>query len=75
MHLLDLLMYFVCVALFWNTLAWISDGELTEEIGGLIGIFLVIILTIVYIWLFAWGPNDWNWIDIFNGTKTFNIKR
>lgn len=71
MHLLDLLMYFVCVSIVWWIMGSISK-DLTEEMGGaLIGAPIILILTFVYIWLFAWGPNDWDWIDIFNDLKIY----
>lgn len=62
MHFLDLIMYFVCVFLLWKTLAIISDRQLTEEIGSLVGVMIVVIFTIAYIIAFAFWP-DWNWID------------
>lgn len=62
MHFLDLIMYFVCVFILWGILALISGGEYTNELGGLIGMLVVIIFTVIYIILFAIAP-DWNWVD------------
>lgn len=59
-------MYFVGWVLIWKFLEVISNRQLTEEIGGLIGIIIIAIYTVIYI-SFFWG--DLNWIDIFNGTK------
>ena len=63
MHILDLIMYFVCGWLLWQTLRIISGGDFTEEIGSLVGYMAMIIFTIVYIILFCFYP-DWNWSDL-----------
>ncbi len=76
MHVLDLIMYFVTVILLWLTMHLLSGGEMTEELGGaLIGFPVIVIYTIIYIAIFVW-PGNYNWVDIFhNGIKTnFNLK-
>lgn len=65
MHLLDFILYFPCLGIFWYFLKWSSKGEFTEELGTLIGWFLSLIFTILYLILFSIYP-DFNWIDIFN---------
>jgi len=73
MHILDFIMFFPCILLLWWILDKVFDGDFTEELGGLIGLFILFIFTIVYVIVFAIYP-DWNWVDIFNGTLTINIK-
>ena len=65
-HILDIIMYFLIIGSFWYLLDKFSNGEYTNELGGLVGLFLSIIITIAYIIMF--GFCDWDWIDIFNGT-------
>lgn len=72
MHLLDLIMYFVLVVLLWWILDKVSGSQWTEELGSLLGGFIVIIFTIAYIILFCFWP-DWNWVDIFKGFS-INVK-
>jgi len=70
MHLLDLLMYFVCLFLLLKILDLIGGGDLTEGLGGVtIGFPITILFTIGYIVMFVY-PIDLNWIDIF---KQFNF--
>jgi hypothetical protein len=60
-------MWFVVIGVYWYLLDKISNGELTNELGGLVGLLGVIIITIVYIILF--GFMDWDWINIFRGVN------
>lgn len=69
-HILDIIMYFIVMIISWFLIDKFSNGELTQEIGGLIGISIQFLITIIYIILF--GLIDWNWIDIFNGILTIN---
>ena len=64
-HILDIVMYFVVIVVYWYLLDKLSDGEYTNELGGLIGLLGVGVITIVYIILF--GVMDWDWINIFKG--------
>lgn len=74
MHISDLIMYFICLAIIWKLLELISNGEFTEELGGaVIGVPVITIYTIVYIILFCFYP-DWNWVDIFKSVTIPNIK-
>jgi len=66
-HILDFLMWFVVIGVYWYLLDKISNGELTNELGGLVGLLGVIIITIVYIILF--GFMGWDWINIFRGVN------
>jgi hypothetical protein len=66
-HILDIVMYFVVIGVFWFLLDWLSDGEYTNELGGLVGLFLSIIITIIYVILFAFC--GWDWAEIFRGTN------
>lgn len=66
MHILDFIMYFVTAGILMFLVDKLSGGEFTNELGGLIGLFILIVFTIVYIILFCFYP-DWNWVDIFNG--------
>jgi hypothetical protein len=75
MHILDFIIYFPCLILFWYILEVISGGQFTEELGGaVVGVPLVFVFTIIYFLIFVW-PGDYNWIDIFNGRQhLLNIK-
>ena len=64
-HILDIVMYFVVIVVYWYLLDKLSDGEYTNELGGLIGLLGVGVITIVYIILF--GVMDWDWINIIKG--------
>lgn len=66
-HLLDLIMYFVCVFLIWRVFL---PEEYREELGALIGCFVLAIFTIIYLILFSIYPN-WNWIDLFHGLGNY----
>ena len=70
MHILDLIMYFVCGSILWWIMDVLWQGEITNELGGLIGVFVLLVYTIVYIVMFVVG--DLNWIDVFNGTKSIH---
>lgn len=63
MHILDFIVYVISLIALWKGLDYFSDGSLTNDIGGFVGIFIVLIYTIVYIILFGVYP-DWNWIDL-----------
>jgi hypothetical protein len=64
-HILDVVMYFVVIVVYWNLLDKMSDGEYTNELGGLVGLLGTGVVTIIYIVLF--GVMDWDWINIFGG--------
>lgn len=72
MHILDFIMYFLCASVLWWIMDKLFDSEITEELGGLIGVFVMMIFTVVYFWLFVVG--DLNWVDIFNGASKIDIK-
>ena len=74
MHILDFIMYFVCAFILWKILELISNKNLTEEIGSLYGMLIMIIFTIVYIGMFAW-PGEVDWIDIFQGKYNGNLHK
>jgi Na+/H+-dicarboxylate symporter len=64
-HILDIVMYFVVIGVFWFLADKFGNGKYTNDLGGLIGLFWAAVITIAYI--IAFGVYDWNWIDIFNG--------
>lgn len=66
LHLLDFVMYFVVVGIYWFILDKVSNGELTNELGGLVGMIGALVITIIYVILFAFM--GWDWSDIFSGT-------
>lgn len=66
-HILDIVMYFVVIEVYWYLLDKMSNGEYTNELGGLIGLLGAGVITIVYIILF--GVMDWDWINIFRGVN------
>jgi hypothetical protein len=66
-HILDILMYFVVLVVYWFLLDKLSNGEYTNELGGLVGLLGSAVITIIYIILF--GIMDWDWINIFRGVN------
>lgn len=70
MHVLDFVMWFPLMCILWYFIDKISNSQWTEELGSLIGGTICIVVTIVYIILFAVYP-DWNWIDIFSGISKY----
>ena len=71
MHILDLIMYLPYFFLVWYVTDKMSDGEFTQDLGCLIGVFIQLIFLIVYIVIFAVYDNDW--IDIFKGISLPDI--
>jgi len=69
MHFLDLIMYFVTLGILWFIIGWMTDGEWTEELGGIIGLVIIVVYTILYIVAFAFWP-DWNWCDFHSPFTT-----
>lgn len=67
MHVLDLIMYFVIAIAIWNIMDILWKGEITEELGGVVGVLVIVVYTIIYIYMF-WIGNH-NWVDIFNNTS------
>lgn len=65
-HILDLIMWFATCGFIWFLLDVLFKGELTEELGGIIGIGILFVYTLIYIIIFVW-PVDLNWVDIFHG--------
>lgn len=72
MHILDLIMYFVTCGLIWGFMDYAFDHEYTEEIGGLVGLMVLCVWTVIFITLFFFI--DYNWIDIFNFLVYYNYK-
>lgn len=68
-HILDFVMYFVTIIILWYGMKIISNNQLTEEIGGCLGVMIILVYTVIYIYLFVWQEH--NWIDIFNSTSKF----
>ncbi len=62
MHFLDLIMWIVIGLIIGFLLDVISEGEWTHELGALVGMFVLIVYSIIYLILFAFWP-DWNWVD------------
>ena len=67
MHILDLIIYLISIPILWKIIDVMSDGEFVEELGTLVGYFIVIVYTIIYVILFYWV--DYNWIDIFSSSQ------
>jgi hypothetical protein len=65
-------MWVVIMVLIWKFMEWVFDGELTDGIGGLMGIIILLIVTIAYVVIF-WG-DDYNWIDIFKSMANSTTK-
>lgn len=62
MYVLDFIMYFVLGFVVWKILAIISGDQYTEELGGMtVGLLVLIVYTIIYIYIF-WSPTT-NWSD------------
>lgn len=64
-HFLDFIMYIALVGVIWKVLEVISGGELTEELGGVVGLIIILAFTIIYVILFVFC--DYDWADIFAG--------
>ena len=67
MHILDLIMYIVFIIIITKILG----EEYTTELGGILGLVVYLIFTIVYCILFIWI--DYNWIDIFRWVYALGI--
>jgi hypothetical protein len=65
-------MYIVLVIILWNLLDLISGGELTEELGSLAGLGIILVFTAIYVIMFVFC--DYNWADIFAGNYESWIK-
>lgn len=75
MHILDIIIYFISVPLIWLLLGVLSKGELTEELGGVIGTIIIAVYTIIYVIIF--GVFDVNWSDLqftFGWLKNIKLK-
>ncbi len=71
MHILDFIMYFVTAVIIWWIMDKVTYGNWTNELGGLFGMFIMIIYTVIYIIVFCFW-SDLNWIDIFKGV--YNVE-
>lgn len=67
MHILDLIMYFVTAGLLWFLLGKFSGGDLTEELGGVIGLLVELLYLLWYFYFFWYLDN--NWVDFPNWFK------
>jgi hypothetical protein len=72
LHILDFIMYIVLVIILWNLLDLISGGELTEELGSLAGLGIILVFTAIYVIMFVFC--GWDWTDIFAGNYESWIK-
>lgn len=45
---MDFLIYFLTTSLLWALIGYFSNNELTEEIGGLIGLMILGVYTIIF---------------------------
>ena len=72
LHFLDFIMYIVLVVILWYVLDFISGGDFTHEIGGLVGMMVIIAFTIIYVIMFVFCGYDWT--DIFAGNYESWIK-
>lgn len=57
-HILDIIFWFVGAGLIWKILEVTTDGESTEELGGLIGLLIILVYTIVYVIIFGFCGYD-----------------
>jgi len=73
MHILDFIIWIITCGILWKIMEVLSNGEFTEEIGGLIGLTVLIVYTLIYVILFVFI--DFNWIDIFHSMKNFDITK
>ena len=63
-------MFCAIVGVHWFLLDKISESEYTEELGGLVGCFGIIIIAIIHVALF--GVMGWNWVDIFHAQQNLS---
>lgn len=73
MHVLDLIMYIVTCGVIWFLMDKLSGGNMTQEMGGLFGMLIMVLYSIAYLIVFCIYP-DLNWIDIFNGVYKINFQ-
>ena len=67
-NILDLVMYII----FLGIIIWILGDEYTTELGGLLGLVVIMVYTAIYIVFFV--LIDYNWIDlIHNWSVTWKI--
>jgi hypothetical protein len=72
MHILDLIMYIILIPIIWKLIEVMSNEEFTQEMGTIVGVFIMSIFTIIYVILFWFC--DYNWIDIFQSIKDSTIR-
>lgn len=70
-HALDIMVWFFSLFVIWYIIDKLSNSEFTEELGSLIGVFILIIYTIIYIIIF--GVCDYNISDIGISLPNINI--
>jgi len=64
MHVLDLLIWVLSLPLIWPIIGKLSQGNFTEELGGLIGISIVLVYTIIYLIIFSVFDNNWSDLNL-----------
>jgi hypothetical protein len=57
-HILDIIVWFIGVLIIWKILEVTTDGESTEELGGLVGLFIIIVYSIIYLIIFGFCDYD-----------------
>lgn len=72
MHILDLIMYFVCAGIIWFILDKGWKGEFTQGLGGIIGLMIIAVYTIIYVILFAFC--GLNWVDFHWSSLAIHFK-
>lgn len=71
-HILDFVVWFLGLFVVWYAIDKIWDGEYTNDLGGLFGMFIIFIYTIIYIIIF--GVFDCNISDINIDIPNIGVK-
>ena len=66
-HILDLIVWFISLFVIWGLMAWVFDGEFTEELGAAGGVMVLFLYSLIYLIIF--GILDY---DIINVSELFN---
>ena len=57
-HILDIAVWFFGLFIMWFLIDKLSNGEFTNELGAIAGVFILIIYTIFYIIIFGVCDNN-----------------
>lgn len=62
-HLLDIIVWIISLVVLWKLIEIFSNRQYTEELGSLVGMFILFIYSVIYVIIF--GFLDYNISDIY----------